>query len=126
MPSPDENTPRPGVPVTVRRAPKYAAFATVGVAAGLVLALVSAYTAAPSPEFTPGTVFGFLAVFYGLAGLLLASIVFLVVNRATLRGSGRRGTAVPVDDDGGERPGDQGGADRPEDEGRGPRGTDPR
>jgi hypothetical protein len=71
--------------VTVRRAPKFAPFIFVWAVLGVVLAAVSAYTGPENEEFTRGTIFAFLAVLFGLAGILVGSLLFLLIDRASVK-----------------------------------------
>lgn len=104
QPTPDET---PAVRVTdelvqaqVRRVPKYGVFLTVGVALGIVVAMILTFVfdgtqdvSASGVQYSQGQVFGFLAMVCGAAGLLIGGIAALVLDRA-LR---RRARAVTVD-----------------------------
>ena len=78
-------------------APKFWPFMGVGAALGVIIALISAFTGPESAEFTRGSVAGFLAVGFGMVGVLLAGIAFVIVDRVTLKRA-RRATAVPTGD----------------------------
>ncbi len=69
----------------------------VGAAVGIIIAFISAFTGPESTDFSRGSVAGFLAVGFAIGGVLLAGIVFLIVDRITLK-RGRRATAVPTGD----------------------------
>jgi hypothetical protein len=73
--------------VSVRRAPKFAPFMGAGVVLGIIVAAVSAYTGPESAEFTRSATFGFLAVLFGIAGMLLGALVVLVIDRVSVRRS---------------------------------------
>lgn len=95
-PSPAENTGK-DVEVEVYAAPRFWPFVGIGALVGVVIAFVSAFTGEESPEFTRGAVAGFLSVGFAFVGVLLAGIVFLVVDRIT-RKKARRALAVPLGD----------------------------
>jgi len=81
-----ENENRPAsIDVEVRRSPKFWPFIGAGAAVGIVLALVSAYTGEPHVEFTRGAVAGFLMVFFGLVGVFLAALAYLLVDKVLLK-----------------------------------------
>lgn len=97
-PSPDAPRGRPGsFEVQVRSSPRFWPFVCTGAALGILVAFVSAYTGAESTEFTRGSVASFLAVLFGLAGVLLGAVAYLVVD-GVLRRRYRRATAVPLDE----------------------------
>lgn len=79
--------------VTVRRAPKFVPFIAVWAVLGVVLAAVSAYTGPENEEFTRGTIFAFMAVLFALAGILVGSLLFLLIDRASLKRA-KQATAV--------------------------------
>ena len=85
------------VEVEVYAAPRFWPFVGIGALVGVVVALVSAYTGEESANFTRASVAGFLSVGFAFFGVLLASIVFLVVDRIT-RKKARRALAVPMGD----------------------------
>ncbi|GER22420.1 hypothetical protein NCCP1664_09170 [Zafaria cholistanensis] len=95
QPSPEPGPSRP-IEVTVRRSPKFWPFLVAGAFVGVFAAIISAYTGQESAEFTRGTVLGFLAVFFGMGGLALGAIAWLVTDRVQ-RKRARRATAVPLD-----------------------------
>ncbi|WP_372697194.1 hypothetical protein [Arthrobacter sp. JSM 101049] len=92
------NSPEP-VEVSVSSSPKFWPFVGAGAVLGVLAAMFTALAGDPGGEFTQGSVFGFFAVVFGLAGVLLGCIAFLIVD-AVLRRRGRRAHAVPMDDDG--------------------------
>jgi hypothetical protein len=69
-PPPDDPSVRRG---RVRRAPRYGAFTGLGVAAGVVVAVVLTF-AFPSGRYSYGAVLGYLAVALGLFGALLGAM----------------------------------------------------
>lgn len=81
----------------VHSTPKFWPFMGVGAAVGIIIALISAFTGPESAEFTRTSVAGFLGVGFGMAGVLLAGIVFVIVDRVTLKRA-RRAVAVPTGD----------------------------
>lgn len=96
--SPRDHEPVEGsVEVTVSSSPKFWPFAGAGAALGVVAAMFTALAGAQGGEFSRGSVFGFFAVVFGLAGVLLGCIAFLAVD-AVLRRRIRRARAVPMDD----------------------------
>ncbi|MFJ6418083.1 hypothetical protein [Paeniglutamicibacter sp. NPDC091659] len=90
-----EPTPSANIEVVVHSAPKFWPFMGVGAAVGIIIAFISAYSGPENPDFSRGSVAGFLMVGFAIAGVLLAGIVFLIVDRVTLK-RGRRATAVPT------------------------------
>jgi hypothetical protein len=71
--------------VTVRRAPKFVPFVLIWALLGVIAAAVSAYTGPENPDFTRGTIFAFLAVLFALAGVLIGSLLFLVIDRVSVK-----------------------------------------
>jgi H+/Cl- antiporter ClcA len=75
--------------VRVRRAPKFSVFLILGAAIGLVVALILTFafngTSVESPNtglvYTPGQVFGFLALICVPVGIALAALVALLLDR---------------------------------------------
>ncbi|MFB9308437.1 hypothetical protein BJY17_002096 [Agromyces hippuratus] len=97
-PEPDERSTEPGaeasVPleteverdiVTVRRAPRYSRFMTLGALVGAVVALILTVSFPANDEFDLGQVFGFLLLACAAIGLALGALVALVIDRATAR-----------------------------------------
>jgi hypothetical protein len=75
--------------VTVRRAPKYGRFMTIGAALGAVVALVLTLSFTPDPAmleqqlgFDSGQVFGFTLLICGSIGLALGALVALAFDRS--------------------------------------------
>lgn len=94
-----EQLERTAVPATLRRAPRYRAFALAGVVVGLVLAIVAVAVSGPAREGAPldtASVLGLLAVILGGFGALLGAAVAVLADRRSVRRS-RRG-ARPDDD----------------------------
>lgn len=85
------------VEVRLYAAPRFWPFMGVGALVGVVVAFVSAFTGEESAAFSRGSVAGFLSVGFAFFGVLLAGIVFLVVDRIT-RKKARRALAVPMGD----------------------------
>lgn len=78
--------------VTVRRAPRYGRFITLGALLGAVVALILtfAFSGQPvdgvaSPGFDKGQVFGFLLLGCAAIGAMLGALVALVIDRASAR-----------------------------------------
>ena len=78
--------------VTVRRAPRYGRFITLGAALGAVVALILTFAFSGQPadpalelEFDKGQVFGFLLLVCGTLGAALGAVVALIIDRASAR-----------------------------------------
>ncbi len=71
--------------VTVRRAPKFVPFVLIWALLGVIAAAISAYTGPENPDFTRGTIFAFLAVLFALAGVLIGSLLFLLIDRVSVK-----------------------------------------
>ncbi|MEF2977689.1 hypothetical protein, partial [Subtercola sp. YIM 133946] len=71
--------------VTIHRAPRYFRFMIAGAVLGLVVALVLTLAFPEPPGFDYSQVFGFLALFFVVAGFALGAIVALLVDRASRR-----------------------------------------
>ncbi|MGM0928428.1 MAG: hypothetical protein ACQEXN_01800 [Actinomycetota bacterium] len=71
--------------VTVRRAPKFVPFVLIWALLGVIAAGISAYTGPENPDFTRGTIFAFLAVLFALAGVLIGSLLFLIIDRVSVK-----------------------------------------
>jgi len=71
--------------VTVRRAPRYSRFMTLGALVGAVVALILTMSFPANDEFDRGQVFGFLLLACAAIGLALGALVALLIDRATAR-----------------------------------------
>ena len=71
--------------VTVRRAPRYSRFMTLGALVGAVVALILTMSFPANDEFDRGQVFGFLLLACATIGLALGALVALLIDRATAR-----------------------------------------
>ncbi|MBM7832847.1 hypothetical protein JOE59_003552 [Agromyces cerinus] len=71
--------------VTVRRAPRYSRFMTLGALVGAVVALILTVSFPANDEFDLGQVFGFLLLACAAIGLALGALVALIIDRATAR-----------------------------------------
>ena len=78
--------------VTVRRAPRYGRFITLGALVGAVVALILtfAFSGQPvegtvSPGFDKGQVFGFLLLVCATIGATLGALVALVIDRVSAK-----------------------------------------
>ncbi|MDN5754308.1 MAG: hypothetical protein ACTHWW_04940 [Arthrobacter sp.] len=96
-PDRDRGSASESVEVSVSSSPKFWPFVGVGAFIGVLAAMFTALAGDPGAEFTRGSVFGFFAVVFALAGVLLGSIAFLAVD-AVLRRRSTRARAVPMDD----------------------------
>ncbi|MDQ0095280.1 hypothetical protein [Paeniglutamicibacter psychrophenolicus] len=85
------------IEVEVYAAPKFWPFMGIGALLGVIIAFASAFTGEESTDFSRAAVAGFLSVAFAFFGVLLAGIVFLVVDRIT-RKKARRALAVPMGD----------------------------
>lgn len=79
--------------VTIRRAPKIAAFLVVGGGVGLIVTLIltSLFPVDPSVGF--GALFAYFSLFGVTGGVLLGALVAIIVDRA----SARRAKTVSVE-----------------------------
>jgi uncharacterized membrane protein YdjX (TVP38/TMEM64 family) len=78
--------------VTLRRAPRYGRFITLGVVVGAVVALILTFAFSGQPtiegellEFDRGQVFGFLLLICATVGAALGAVVALIIDRSTAR-----------------------------------------
>ena len=71
--------------MTVRRAPRYSRFMTLGALVGAVVALILTMSFPANDEFDRGQVFGFLLLACATIGLALGALVALLIDRATAR-----------------------------------------
>lgn len=85
--------------VTVRRAPRYGRFITLGALVGALVALILtfAFSGQPAqpelePGFDRGQVFGFLLLLCGTIGATLGAVVALILDRS----SAKRARSVDV------------------------------
>lgn len=85
--------------VTVRRAPRYGRFITLGALVGALVALILtfAFSGQPAqpelePGFDRGQVFGFLLLLCGAIGATLGAVVALILDRS----SAKRARSVDV------------------------------
>lgn len=93
-----ETQPAPAsIDVEVRRSPKFWPFVGAGAAVGILVALISAYTGEPNEEFTRGAVAGFLIVIFGLFGIALGTLAFLVADKVVYK-KVRTARAERIDD----------------------------
>lgn len=89
--------------MTIRRAPKYGVFTAIGVAVGIIAALILATvfdgTSEPSPftevTYSQTQAFGFILLWCVPAGIALMLIVAMIIDRATSRRA--RQATVQVD-----------------------------
>jgi hypothetical protein len=78
--------------VTVRRAPRYGRFITLGAILGAIAALILTFAFSGEPtiegeliEFDKGQVFGFLLLICATIGVALGALVALLIDRSTAR-----------------------------------------
>jgi hypothetical protein len=78
--------------VTVRRAPRYGRFITLGAVVGAVVAIILTFAFSGQPtvegellEFDKGQVFGFLLLICATVGVALGAVVALIIDRSTAR-----------------------------------------
>lgn len=78
--------------VTMRRAPRYGRFITLGALVGAVTALILTFAFSGEPtvegeliEFDKGQVFGFLLLICATVGAALGAVVALLIDRTTAR-----------------------------------------
>jgi uncharacterized membrane protein (DUF485 family) len=71
--------------VTVQRSPRYLRFFFVGVALGVIVALILTVSFPPDPQFSQTQVFGFLVIFTGAGGAVLGLVFALIVDRVYSR-----------------------------------------
>lgn len=76
-------------PSTIRRSPRYLAFAFAGAAIGAVLALVLAVLPIGSSATSTGTLIGLLMLGFVPAGVLVGLITAVVLDRRSVRGVDR-------------------------------------
>lgn len=79
-PAPERPAPQPRQ-VELRRAPRYRAFVLTGALAGVLAALVVSRLTADDPQFSAGSILGYLAVILGLIGGVLGGGVAILVER---------------------------------------------
>ena len=73
------------VRVRVRRAPRYPAFLVTGTVLGLLVAVVSGFTGPVDPTVGRGQLVGYLAIGFGLLGLLLGALVAIAIETLSRR-----------------------------------------
>ena len=76
----------------MHRAPRVLPFVLIGTVLGVALAGLVTVMGPSSPMYSPGRSFAFLAVMFGIAGLLLGGVVFAIVDAIALKRSERRGS----------------------------------
>jgi hypothetical protein len=74
--------------VSVRRAPRYGRFLTLGAALGAVVALILTMAFPENPDYDKGQVFGFLLLACGAIGVALGALVALLIDRAFTKRAG--------------------------------------
>jgi hypothetical protein len=67
--------------LVIRRAPKVQVFLLGGALLGVVAALVVTLVGPQNPEFTFGSVFGYFLVIFGIIGVGVGGLVWLVLDR---------------------------------------------
>ena len=71
--------------VTVQRSPRYLRFFFVGIALGVIVALILTFSFPADPQFSQTQVFGFLVIFTATIGGVLGLVFALVVDRVYSR-----------------------------------------
>jgi len=78
--------------VKVRKAPRYRSLVITGIFVGIVVAGIIAFSIPSSLETAPlgqgitqAQAFGYLVVIFGTAGLAVASIIYLIMDRISNR-----------------------------------------
>lgn len=67
--------------LVVRRAPKVQVFLVGGAVLGMVAALIATSVGGENEDFTFGSLFGYFLVLFGIAGVAIGAIVWLVLDR---------------------------------------------
>lgn len=67
--------------LVVRRAPKASVFLLGGALLGAIVALVVTLVGPENAEFTPGSIFGYFLVVFGVIGVGVGALVWLVLDR---------------------------------------------
>lgn len=62
-----------------RRQPRFGAFLGTGAALGLIAGVVIAYVGPDAPDYGRRTELGFVGVFFGLLGALIAAVVAVLI-----------------------------------------------
>lgn len=70
--------------ITVRRAPKFVPFLVTGGLVGAIAAVIFGYFGTVPDGYTRESVFGYFLVLFVAAGVLLAGIVVLIVDRISV------------------------------------------
>ena len=77
--------PRTSHQLRVRRAPRYPAFLVTGAVLGLLVALISGFTGPVDPSVGRGRLVGYLAIGFGLLGLLLGALAAIAIETLNRR-----------------------------------------
>ncbi|MDJ0319143.1 hypothetical protein [Pseudarthrobacter sp. PS3-L1] len=80
-----EETPAPRREISVRRAPRYVPFMVLGAILGFVGAGFVAFVLPADGEYDANAVFGFFLIAFGIAGIILGSVVALILDRISLK-----------------------------------------
>ncbi|MEO9248628.1 hypothetical protein ABDK96_13150 [Citricoccus nitrophenolicus] len=67
--------------LVVRRAPKVQVFLVGGAVLGMVAALIATSVGGENEDFTFGALFGYFLVLFGIVGVALGALVWLVLDR---------------------------------------------
>lgn len=84
--------------MSVRRAPKVWPFLIAGALIGVIAAIITASLGEPSEDYGTGGAMGYFAIIFGIVGVGLAGIVFLILDRRSLK-KATAVTAVAIPDD---------------------------
>ncbi|MEV4900319.1 hypothetical protein AB0K08_03135 [Citricoccus sp. NPDC055426] len=80
-PSPPSHTALEHRTLVVRRAPKVQVFLVGGALLGVLAALISTALGGENEDFTFGALFGYFVVLFGILGVALGAVVWLVADR---------------------------------------------
>jgi hypothetical protein len=83
--------------LVVRRAPKVQVFLIGGAVLGAIAALLVSVFGEANPEFTFGSTFGYFLVLFGIVGVAVGALVWLVLDRRSKKRT-YRVTAEAVED----------------------------
>lgn len=80
-PSPPSHTALEHRTLVVRRAPKVQVFLVGGAVLGVLAALIATSLGGENEDFTFGALFGYFVVLFGILGVALGALVWLVADR---------------------------------------------
>ena len=71
--------------LSLRRAPRVSVFLSTGAVIGLIAGLVIGVLGSGSVEFTTAQVIGYMAVIFGLLGMALGAVAYVLADRLSVR-----------------------------------------